>query len=78
VINVGSLSGAIPISLLSTYSASKSFMATWSAALREELKDEDIDVVHLNAFYVVSEIVYFNAKIDLRIRKPNFPIPRSP
>ncbi|KAK7030977.1 hypothetical protein VNI00_010203 [Paramarasmius palmivorus] len=56
VINVGSLSGAIPISLLSTYSASKSFMATWSAALREELKDEDIDVVHLNAFYVETKL----------------------
>uniref|UniRef100_A0A0W0FD18 Short-chain dehydrogenase reductase sdr n=1 Tax=Moniliophthora roreri TaxID=221103 RepID=A0A0W0FD18_MONRR len=59
VIKVGSLSGAILIALLSTYSASKSFLATWLAALREELKPNKIDVIVLNAFYIMRPPFFF-------------------
>ena len=55
VLNVGSFAGLIPTPLLSTYSASKSFLVTFTRALAEEadIKKAGIDVRLLNTYYVV-------------------------
>src|SRR3954453_16104589 len=61
IINVGSFSGMIPTPYLSVYSASKSFMSTWSAALGAELKSKGIVVENVNTYFVVSKekSIYF-------------------
>jgi hypothetical protein len=39
ILNMGSLTGRIPSSLLATYSMSKGGLATWTKALAEEVRD---------------------------------------
>lgn len=56
IINVGSFSGAVPIPMLQTYSATKAFLATFSTALAEEVKQHRITVEHLNAYFIVNNL----------------------
>ncbi|KAJ9122805.1 hypothetical protein QFC24_004236 [Naganishia onofrii] len=44
ILNIGSFAATVPSPLLAVYSASKAFMATWTKALGEEVKDEGITV----------------------------------
>ncbi|KAF8635192.1 hypothetical protein AX17_003968 [Amanita inopinata Kibby_2008] len=56
ILNVGSFSGAVPSPMLATYSGTKAFLATFSSALGEELKQHNITVEHLNTYFVVSKM----------------------
>ncbi|KAF9458899.1 3-ketoacyl-CoA reductase [Collybia nuda] len=56
IINVGSFSGAVPIPMLQTYSATKAFLATFSTALAEEVRQHRITVEHLNAYFIVTKL----------------------
>lgn len=40
--------------MLATYSGSKAFLATFSSALAEEVKKDNIVVEHINTYFVVS------------------------
>jgi len=67
ILNIGSFAGMIPQPFLSVYSASKSFLATWSQALGKELEKAGVMVEHVNTYFVVSAMS--------KIRKPNFTTP---
>ncbi|EPQ54976.1 3-ketoacyl-CoA reductase [Gloeophyllum trabeum ATCC 11539] len=56
ILNIGSFAGEIPSPMLATYSASKAFLATFSAALGAELKPHGIVVEHVNTYFVVSNM----------------------
>ncbi|CAG8485389.1 6432_t:CDS:2 [Funneliformis caledonium] len=68
IINVGSFSGMVPTPYLSVYSASKSFMSTFSAALGAELKSKGIVVENLNLYFVISNMS--------KIRKSSWLVPQ--
>jgi short-subunit dehydrogenase len=53
ILNVGSFSGAVPSPMLATYSGTKAFLATFSAALGEEVRQHNIVVEHINTYFVV-------------------------
>jgi short-subunit dehydrogenase len=42
--------------MLAAYSGSKAFLATFTSALAEEVKQHNITVEHLNAFFVASDL----------------------
>ncbi|KAI0081268.1 3-ketoacyl-CoA reductase [Panus rudis PR-1116 ss-1] len=68
VISIGSFSGISVVSpMLATYAGSKSFLASFSAALAEEVKGKGVDVECLNTYFVVSNLS--------KIRKPSLMIP---
>ncbi|TFY82023.1 hypothetical protein EWM64_g1987 [Hericium alpestre] len=71
ILNMGSFAGAAPSPMLATYSASKAFLATFSAALATELKPKGITVEHANTYFVVSAMS--------KIRRPSalIPLPRT-
>ncbi|KAK6340746.1 hypothetical protein TWF696_009070 [Orbilia brochopaga] len=54
ILNMGSVAGLTPTPLLATYSASKSFLATWSITLASELKPHGIHVDLVNSYFVTS------------------------
>ena len=54
IINMGSLTGRIPSSLLATYSMTKGGLATWTKALAEEVKDSRVVVEMVQPAFVVS------------------------
>jgi 17beta-estradiol 17-dehydrogenase / very-long-chain 3-oxoacyl-CoA reductase len=54
IINMGSLTGRIPSSLLATYSMTKGGLATWTKALAEEVKDSRVIVQMVQPAFVVS------------------------
>ncbi|KIL65897.1 hypothetical protein M378DRAFT_186262 [Amanita muscaria Koide BX008] len=56
VLNIGSFSGAVPSPMLATYSGTKAFLTTFSAALGEEVKQHGIIVEHTNTYFVVSKM----------------------
>ncbi|KAK2464197.1 hypothetical protein APHAL10511_003654 [Amanita phalloides] len=56
ILNVGSFSGAVPSPMLATYSGTKAFLATFSSALGEELRQHNIVVEHVNTYFVVSKM----------------------
>lgn len=51
--NMGSFAGAAPTPMLAVYSASKSFLRTWSEGLAAELTPKGVIVEHVNTYYVV-------------------------
>ena len=53
ILNVGSFAGAVPSPMLAVYSGTKAFLATFSAALGEEVKQHNIVVENLNIYFVV-------------------------
>jgi len=67
ILNIGSFSGVVPSAMLATYSASKAFLATFSSALAEEVKNDGVVVQCLNPYFVVSKLS--------KIRKPSLMIP---
>ncbi|CAL1707500.1 unnamed protein product [Somion occarium] len=68
VISIGSFSGVSVVSpMLATYAGTKSFLASFSAALAEEVKGKGVDVESLNTYFVVSNLS--------KIRKPSLMIP---
>ncbi|KAI9229813.1 MAG: hypothetical protein DHS80DRAFT_26829 [Piptocephalis tieghemiana] len=67
IINVGSATGLVPTPYLSTYSASKAFVNTWSQALGAELSGTGIIVQSLTTFFVASKMS--------KIRKSSFLVP---
>lgn len=71
ILNMGSFAGAVPSPMLATYSASKAFLTTFSAALAPEVKKYGIVVSHLNTFYVVSKMS------KLRKASPLVPMPAT-
>ncbi|TFK44454.1 3-ketoacyl-CoA reductase [Crucibulum laeve] len=56
ILNVGSFAGAIPSPMLATYSGTKAFLATFTSALAEEVRKDNITVEHLNTYFVVSKL----------------------
>ena len=52
--NIGSFSGVVPSPMLATYSGTKAFTDTFSAALAEEVKKDNITVQCINPYFVVS------------------------
>lgn len=80
IINVGSMAGKIPSSLLATYAASKAFMRSFSQSIAMEVKDKGIllfnnalgvHIEHVNTYFVTTEMS--------KIRKASFlaPTPKS-
>ncbi|KAA1478108.1 NAD(P)-binding protein [Dentipellis sp. KUC8613] len=67
ILNIGSFAGSAPSPMLATYSASKAFLATFSAALAAELGPKGITVEHANTYFVVSSMS--------KIRRPTALIP---
>ncbi|KAJ3569603.1 hypothetical protein NP233_g4951 [Leucocoprinus birnbaumii] len=53
ILNIGSFAGAIPSPMLATYSGTKAFLATFTSALAEEVRKDNIVVEHLNTYFVV-------------------------
>jgi NAD(P)-dependent dehydrogenase (short-subunit alcohol dehydrogenase family) len=53
ILNMGSLTGRIPSSLLATYSMSKGGLATWTKALAEEVRDSRVVVQMVQPAFVV-------------------------
>ncbi|KAJ7690686.1 3-ketoacyl-CoA reductase [Mycena rosella] len=56
VLNMGSFAGAVPSPMLATYSGTKAFLATFSAALDEEVRGQGVVVEHVNTYFVVSKL----------------------
>ncbi|KAJ7497028.1 3-ketoacyl-CoA reductase [Mycena latifolia] len=56
VLNIGSFAGAVPSPMLATYSGTKAFLATFSAALQEEVRGHGVVVEHVNTYFVVSKL----------------------
>ncbi|KAJ7714337.1 3-ketoacyl-CoA reductase [Mycena maculata] len=56
VLNIGSFAGAVPSPMLATYSGTKAFLATFSAALDEEVRGHGVVVEHVNTYFVVSKL----------------------
>lgn len=54
VLTMGSFGGLIPSPLLATYSGSKAFLQSWSAALAGELAEDKIDVELVISYLVTS------------------------
>jgi len=67
ILNIGSFAGSIPSPMLATYSGTKAFLATFTSALAEEVKKDNITVEHVNTYFVVSKLS--------KIRKPSALIP---
>ncbi|KIK09300.1 hypothetical protein K443DRAFT_453266 [Laccaria amethystina LaAM-08-1] len=68
ILNVGSFAGAVPSPMLATYSGTKAFLTTFSSALGEEVRKDNISVEHLNTYFVVSKLS--------KIRKASALIPK--
>ncbi|PPQ89733.1 hypothetical protein CVT25_014134 [Psilocybe cyanescens] len=56
ILNIGSFAGFVPSPMLATYSGSKAFLATFTSALAEEVKKDNITVEHVNTYFVVSKL----------------------
>ncbi|KAJ1503323.1 hypothetical protein HMI54_003940 [Coelomomyces lativittatus] len=69
ILNLGSFAGLAPMPLLSVYGATKSFLYNWSQSIAHELKEDKIDVICLNTYYVVSEMS--------KIKKPSWMVPSA-
>jgi len=68
IISIGSFSGiSVTSPMLATYAGTKSFLASFSAALAEEVKGSGVDVECLNTYFVVSNLS--------KIRRPSMMIP---
>ena len=59
---MGSFAGAAPTPMLAVYSASKSFLRTWSEGLEAELTPKGVIVEHVNTYYVVRLLSSFLQK----------------
>jgi len=68
VLNMGSFSGMSVVSpMLSTYAGTKSFLASFSASLAQEVKSKGVDVECLNTYFVVTNMA--------KVRKSSMLIP---
>ncbi|RDB24900.1 Very-long-chain 3-oxoacyl-CoA reductase [Hypsizygus marmoreus] len=56
ILNIGSFAGAIPSPMLATYSGTKAFLSTFTSALAEEVRAQNITVEHVNTYFVVSKL----------------------
>jgi len=87
---MGSFAGAAPTPMLAVYSASKSFLRTWSESLAAELTPKGVIVEHINTYYVVrllsspllvsekvNNIYLFTTQTSAmsKIRRPSLSIP---
>ena len=59
ILNIGSFAGSIPSPMLATYSGTKAFLATFTSALAEEVKKDNITVEHVNTYFVVHSYNYW-------------------
>jgi 17beta-estradiol 17-dehydrogenase / very-long-chain 3-oxoacyl-CoA reductase len=64
ILNIGSFAGSIPSPMLATYSGTKAFLATFTSALAEEVKKDNIIVEHVNTYFVV-KYSYKSSKVHL-------------
>ncbi|KAK7473003.1 hypothetical protein VKT23_001107 [Stygiomarasmius scandens] len=69
ILNIGSFAGAVPSPMLAPYSGSKAFLATFTSALAEEVKQHNIIVEHVNTYFVVSKLSKIR-KSSLFVPKP--------
>jgi 17beta-estradiol 17-dehydrogenase / very-long-chain 3-oxoacyl-CoA reductase len=53
---MGSFAGAAPTPMLAVYSASKSFIRTWTEGLAAELTPKGVIIEHVNTYYVVRRL----------------------
>ncbi|ORX53429.1 3-ketoacyl-CoA reductase [Piromyces finnis] len=56
VLNMGSFSGMLPTPLLTTYSATKSFLITWTKCLASELEGTGVHVQLFNTYFVTTKM----------------------
>ncbi|KAJ3508039.1 hypothetical protein NLJ89_g5970 [Agrocybe chaxingu] len=69
ILNIGSFAGSVASPMLATYSGTKAFLSTFSDALGEEVKKDNIVVEHVNTYFVVSKLS--------KIRKASVMIPNA-
>lgn len=69
IITMASFGGLLPTPLLATYSGSKAFLATWSAALGAELASKGVTVQCVQSYLVTSAMS--------KIRRPSSLIPTA-
>ncbi|CAA7259161.1 unnamed protein product [Cyclocybe aegerita] len=67
ILNIGSFAGSVASPMLATYSGTKAFLSTFSDALGEEVKKDNVIVEHVNTYFVVSKLS--------KIRKASVMIP---
>ena len=67
ILNIGSFAGSIPSPMLATYSGTKAFLATFTSALAEEVKKDNIIVEHVNTYFVVKYTHNLGGFISLTI-----------
>jgi 17beta-estradiol 17-dehydrogenase / very-long-chain 3-oxoacyl-CoA reductase len=70
VLNMGSLTGRIPSTLLATYSMTKGGLATWTKALAEEVRDSRVVVSMVQPAFVVRCLPPFHSNSCLTSRQP--------
>ena len=59
ILNMGSFSGvAVASPMLSTYAGSKSFVASFTGSLNEEVRGKGVDVECVNTYFVVCGLHY--------------------
>lgn len=83
ILNMGSFAGAVPSPMLATYSGTKAFLATFTAALAEEVRQHNILVEHLNTHFVVRRLLHHSNQVShfhqvsklSKIRKPSLLTP---
>ncbi|KDR75273.1 hypothetical protein GALMADRAFT_249268 [Galerina marginata CBS 339.88] len=68
ILNIGSFAGSVASPMLATYSGTKAFLSTFTSALAEEVRKDNITVEHVNTYFVVSKLS--------KIRKPSMLIPK--
>jgi len=78
ILNMGSLTGRIPSSLLATYSMSKGGLATWTKALAEEVRDSRVVVQMVQPAFVVCPFCspppnFYTPHLPLKVNAPSFP-----
>jgi len=69
ILNMGSFSGMLPTPLLTTYSATKAFLVTWTKCLASELEDTGVHIQLFNTYFVTTNMS--------KIRRPSTFIPTA-
>ena len=75
VINMGSFSGtSVASPMLSTYAGTKSFLASFTGSLAEEVRGKGIDVECVNTYFVVRILPFLfvsvSADVSLSLTPP--------
>ena len=67
ILNIGSFAGSVPSPMLATYSGTKAFLSTFSSALGEEVKKDNITVEHVNTYFVVRTLLIIHSEFKSNV-----------